>query len=183
MNDEADWIKYRDQICYPIEKYLLGYSVQNKERLISAILRNAFTNEPIDFIDRLKEISMDKSLETIGDFVLDYAIIENFPKKERSKPKDVDDYRQFYGNNLTLFQFSMNCIHLEKFVLWGSDEDKNRIWDQPMTTHKKILADHFEMLVGVVYLEKGIDGVKEFLGKHNFFESIDKFDKIQNREN
>jgi len=36
------------------------------------------------------------------------------------------------------------------------------------------LADRFEMLVAVIYLEKGIDAVKEFLLKHHFFEEIDR---------
>jgi ribonuclease III len=178
MNDDADWITYRDQICYPVERYLLGYSVQNKERLISAILRNAFTNEPTDFVDRLREISMDKSLETIGDFVLDYAIIDTFPKKEHSSPKEIDDLRTFYSNNPTLQRFSKNCIHLQNFILWGPDERRREIWDQPETI---VLADHFEMLIGVVYLEKGIEGVKEFLSKHHFVESIDNFNKTKNR--
>jgi hypothetical protein len=30
------------------------------------------------------------------------------------------------------------------------------------------------MLIGVIYLENGIDAVKEFLKKHKFFEAIDK---------
>jgi len=177
MNDEAGWIKYREQICYPVERYLLGYSVQNKERLISAILRNAFTNEPTDFIDRLKEISMYKSLETIGDFVLDYAIIDTFPEKEYSSPKEIDDLRTFYSKNDTLQRFSKNCIHLQNFILWGPDERSRLVWNQPKTT---LLADHFEMLIGVIYREKGAGGVKEFLNKHSFFEKIDNFDKIQN---
>lgn len=179
MNDEADWITYRDQICYPVERYLLGYSVQNKERLISAILRNAFTNEPTDFKDRLKEISMYKSLETIGDFVLDYAIIDTFPEKEYSSPKEIDDLRTFYSNNDTLQRFSKNCIRLQNFILWGPDERSRLIWNQPKTL---ILADHFEMLIGVIYREKGVEGVKEFLNKHNFFKSIDNFEKLSKGE-
>jgi len=86
MNDESEWITYRDQVCYPIEKYLLGYSVRDKERLISAIISNAFLNEKVDF-EQLKKIHMDKSLETIGDFVLDYAILDNFPKKNTHPPR------------------------------------------------------------------------------------------------
>ncbi len=169
MEDTPAWIDYRDKICYPVEKYLLGYSVRNKERLISAIISNAFTNEKVDF-EQLKKIPMDESLETIGDFVLDYAIVENFPKKENSTPKEVNDFREFYGNNETLHWFSKNCIHLHNFILWGPDERKREIWNQLET---KILADRFEMLVAVIYLEKGIDAVKEFLKKHRFFEEID----------
>ena len=40
-----------------------------------------------------------------------------------------------------------------------------------------ILADRFEMLIAVIYLEDEIDAVKKFLKKHKFFQEIDKFKK------
>ena len=61
-----------------------------------------------------------------------------------------------------------------KFYSLGPDERKQQKWDQPSTD---ILADRFEMLIGVIYLEKGIEAVKKFLNKQNFFQSIDKFKK------
>ena len=173
MDDIADWITYRDEICYPVERYLFGFAVRNKERLISAIISNAFLNVLVDF-EQLRKIPVDKSLETIGDFVLDYAIIENFPKKERTSPKEINDFREFYGKNETLHRFAKNCIHLQNFILWGPDEREKEIWNQPTT---EILADRFEMLIAVIYLEKGIDAVKEFLQKHRFFKEIDKMNK------
>jgi dsRNA-specific ribonuclease len=33
------------------------------------------------------------------------------------------------------------------------------------------------MLIGVIYLEKGIEAVKAFLEKHQFFHEIDSFRK------
>ena len=173
MDDTADWSIYRDEICYPVERYLLGFAVRNKERLISAIISNAFLNVLVDF-EQLRKIPVDKSLETIGDFVLDYAIIENFPKKESTSPKEINDFREFYGKNETLHRFAKNCIHLQNFILWGPDEREKEIWNQPTT---EILADRFEMLIAVIYLEKGIDAVKEFLQKHTFFKEIDKMNK------
>jgi ribonuclease III len=170
MENTTEWINYRDEICYPVEKYLLGYSVQNKERLISAIISNAFINEKVEF-EQLTKIPADKSLETIGDYVLDYAIIENFPKKESATPQEINDFRVFYGKNETLHWFSKNCLHLQNFILWGPDERSQKKWDLPTTT---ILADRFEMLIGVIYLEHGIDAVKDFLKKQKFFEEINK---------
>jgi dsRNA-specific ribonuclease len=174
MEDTPEWISYRDRICYPVERYLLGYAVRNKERLISAIISNALRNEGVEF-EQLKKIPADTSLETIGDFVLDYVIIENFATKDQHTAKEIDDFRQLYGNNETLQLFSKNCIHLQNFILWGPDERKQQKWDQPTTV---ILANRFEMLIAVIYLEKGIDAVKEFLKKHNFFEEIDKIKNI-----
>jgi len=175
MEDTADWISYRDKICYPVERYLLGYAVRNKERLVSAIISNALLNEKVEF-EQLKKIPADTSLETIGDFVLDYVIIENFATKDQHTAKEIDDFRQLYGNNETLQLFSKNYIHLQNFILWGPDERKQQKWDQPTTV---ILANRFEMLIAVIYLEKGIDAVKEFLKKHNFFEEIEKIKNIQ----
>jgi len=169
METAADSKTYLEMICYPAEKYLIGYAVRDKERLISAILSNALLNEPVGF-EQLRKIQVDKSLETIGDCVLDFVIIDNFATKERYSAQDIDDFRQWYGNNENLQYFAKNCIHLYTYILWGPDERKQHIWDQPTTV---ILADRLEMLIGVLYLENGIGAVKEFLQKHHFFEELD----------
>jgi ribonuclease-3 len=108
-------------------------------------------------------------LETIGDYVLDFVIIDNFAAKERHTAKEIDDFRQWYGKNENLQYFSKICLQLQNYILWGPDERKQKKWEQPTT---EILADRFEMLIGVIYLETGIEGVKEFLKKHKFFEEI-----------
>ena len=163
--DAAGPDPYLGRICYPVERYLLGYPVRNKERLISAIISNALLNEPVGF-EQLSTIHVDKSLETIGDFILDFVIIDNFATKDRYTAQQIDDFRQWYGNNENLQYFAKNCLHLQNYILWGPDERKQQKWDQPTTV---ILADRFEMLVAVIYLEKGIDAVKEFLHKASFF--------------
>ncbi len=174
MENTIEWINYRDKICYPVEKYLLGYSVQNKERLITAIISNAFINEKVEFA-QLKKIPVDTSLETMGDFVLDFVIFDHFALRDHYTSKEIDDFRQFYGGNKTLHWFSKKCLHLQNFILWGPDERNQKKWDQPTTD---ILADRFEMLIGVIYLEKGTEAVKEFLKKHKFFPETDKIKKL-----
>jgi dsRNA-specific ribonuclease len=177
MEAASDSNTYLNMICYPVEKYLIGYAIRDKERLISAILSNALLNEPVGF-EQLKKIQVDKSLETIGDCVLDFVIIDNFATKERYTAQDIDDFRQWYGNNENLQYFAKTSIHLHTYILWGPDERKQQIWDQPRTV---ILADRFEMLIAVIYLEKGIDAVKEFLQKHHFFEELDTIDRSKAR--
>ncbi len=171
MEKNTEWATYLHEICFPVEKLLLGYPVQNKERLVSAIISNAFLNEKIRF-DQLRKIPEDKSLATLGDYVLDFAIMEHFSRKENTTPKEINDFREFYGNNEILQWFSEERIRLQNVILWGSDEKNKHVWNQPATI---ILADRFEMLIGIIYLEKGIGGVKAFLEKHNFFPEIDKF--------
>ena len=170
MKDATDSDTYLAKICYPVERYLIGFAVRNKERLISAIISNALLNEPVGF-EQLRTIHVDKSLETIGDFILDFVIIDNFATKDQYTAQQIDDFRQWYGNNESLQYFAKNCIRLQNYILWGPDERNQQKWDQPTTI---ILADRFEMLIAILYLEKGIDAVKEFLKKHRFFEEIDK---------
>ena len=66
MENATDKKTYLDTICYPVERYLIGYAVRNKELLIRAIISNALLNEPVGFAP-LRNIHVDKSLETIGD--------------------------------------------------------------------------------------------------------------------
>ena len=177
MEAAADPNTYLEMICYPVEKYLIGYAIRDKERLISAILSNALLNEPAGF-EQLKKIQVDKSLETIGDCILDFVIIDNFATKERYTAQEIDDFRQWYGNNENLRYFARTSIHLHTYILWGPDERKQQIWDQPGTV---VLADRFKMLIAVIYLEKGIGAVKEFLQKHHFFEEPDTIDRSKAR--
>jgi dsRNA-specific ribonuclease len=170
MDDTTDPLSYLDRICYPIERYLIGHRLQNKELLISAIISTALLNEPVGF-EQLEKIPVDMSLETIGDVILDFVIIDAFAQEGRYTAKEIDDFRQWYANTVNLHSFSRDRLHLQNYILWGPDERKRQIWNQPSTT---ILADRLEMLLAVIYLEKGIDAVKEFLGKHHFFEEIDR---------
>jgi dsRNA-specific ribonuclease len=173
MEDTAGWTDYKNRICYPVERYLFGFAVKDKERLISAIISNAFLNEKIEY-EQLRKIPVDMSLETIGDFVLDFVIIDNFALEGKYSAKEIDDFRQFYGGNDALHAFAKNRIRLQYFILWGPDEWKRAIWDLPGT---RILADRFEMLIAVIYLEKGVDAVRGFLNKHNFFKAIETIKK------
>ena len=173
MEESAGWTDYQNKICYPVERYLFGFAVRDKERLISAIISNAFLNEKTEY-EQLKKIPADPGLETIGDFVLDFVIIDNFALEGRYSAKEIDDFRQFYGGNDALHAFAKNRIRLHSFILWGPDEWKRKIWDLPGT---RILADRFEMLVAVIYLEKGVDGVKAFLDRKRFFEEVDTIRK------
>lgn len=173
MDDSDGWTEYKNRLCYPVEQYLLGFPVQDKERLISAIISNAFLNEKTEF-EELKKIPADPSLETIGDFVLDFVIIDNFAADGHHTAQEIDDLRQFYGGNTALHFFAKNGIRLQSFIIWGPDEWRRKIWDIPGT---RILADRFEMLVAVIYLEKGIGAVREFLHTHDFFRKVAELKK------
>jgi dsRNA-specific ribonuclease len=168
--DAADYDACLAKIGYPVERYLIGYPVRNKECLISAIISNALPDEPAGF-EYLTKIPVDTSLETIGDVILNFVIIDNFATKDQYSAQQIDDLRLWYGNDEHLQIFAKNCLHLQNYILWGPIERKHQIWDQPPAV---ILADRFGMLVAVLSLEQGIGAVKEFLNKHHLFEEIDR---------
>ena len=62
----------------------------------------------------------------------------------------INGHREWYSQNEILQEFSQNCIILQNYVVWGTDEFDKKIWSQSTT---KILADCFEALVGAVYKE------------------------------
>lgn len=169
MDDMRDWTDYRDRICYPAETFLLKFPFKDKERLISAIISNAFLNEDAPF-EQLRALHEEHSLATLGDYVLDYAIIANFPTNDIATPQKINDFRERYGNNTTLHRYARDCLHLQEYILWGPDQRTKKIWNQDSTC---MLADRLEMLIGAIYLEKGLNGVLEFLATHRFFERID----------
>ncbi len=170
MEERAGWTEYQKMICYPVERYLLGFAVRDRARLISAIISNAFLNEKIEF-EELRKIPADPSLETIGDFVLDFVIIDHFAREGKYTAQEIDGFRQFYGNNDTLHAFARDVLSLHTFIVWGPDEWKRSIWDVPGT---RILADRFEMIIAVIYLERGVEAVHDFLQNRHFFPEIGK---------
>jgi hypothetical protein len=89
-------VDYREKIWYPVEWDLPGYPVRNKEHLVSAI-SNALVNEHAGF-EQLKKIPVDKSLETIGDFILDVVIIDNFAPKEQYTVRQTGARMNSSGN-------------------------------------------------------------------------------------
>jgi len=168
MGQQTSWTEYRDRVCYPVERYLLGYAVWDKERLFSAIMSRAFANEPGE-LGQFPKIPIDTGLGTKGDFVLDFAIFHKFAEKAGT-PKEINHLREFYGQNKVLHAFSKNILRLQNFILWGDDEQKRKVWDES----GEVLAEYFEKLIAVIYLEQGIDAVTEFLDTYHFFGEIEK---------
>jgi hypothetical protein len=116
MTDPMTWEQYRDTLCQPIENELFGFSVQNKDRLIRAIISNARSEVEVTF-PLMKQYKMDSSLETKGDCILDFAIFDHFAHDENYTAQQLDDFRQHYGKNRTLQIFSREILKLYKYIL------------------------------------------------------------------
>ena len=169
-----------------VEEILLPITFNSKDLLIQALMRTAKLGQiqqakkhlSEDVIKKYSRIGSQDGLDTIGDIVLDYAIIKRCTKPN-SSPKEVNDAREKYGKNCNIQQFSKECIQLQNWVIWGSDEWRTNRWRLPHNT--TVLAKCFEALIGALYLDQGdeeqnkLKKVEEFLNYIHFFEKINKF--------
>jgi len=177
-----DWKEILEKNCTDIEHDILGFTFNDRNLLMRALLRKAAYKDQ-NFPVGLKENRFQNGLDTFGDKFLDFAIfdhfIDNFLSGNTSE-KMINGHREWYSQNVILQKFSLNCITLQNYVVWGIDEFDKKIWDQPST---KILADCFEALVGAIYKDQGMEGVKKMLEKIDFFEKIDelRFNKGQKK--
>ena len=149
----SDWKNYKKNICERIEEKVLGFSINDKKILISAILSEAYLNEKNDYNEQLKKIGVDKSLETIGDYVLDFVIvIDHFAKNSQYTPKQLDDFRQWYGKNSNLHKFSKETLHLQDFILWVLmnllRKNGTRHRQRCLLTDLKCSSERFILIVG-----------------------------------
>jgi dsRNA-specific ribonuclease len=181
------WKAIIDEKCSTIESEILGFSFHDRSLLVRALLRKSAYNHE-DFPPDCRINGFQKGLDTFGDMVLDFAIFDHFSDiflHYENMNKDllrgsINGYREWYSKNDVLEDFSLHCIALHKYMIWGTDEFDKKIWDQATT---KILADSFEALVGAVYKDQGLDGVKNLLINIGYYEKIDqlRFQKCQKK--
>jgi len=167
------WKEFVKEKSHPIEE-LLGKRFKKRELLIRALTRNAVLNEETD-PPELRANGSQIGLNTIGDTVLDFVIIDHFldqavESRMGCSPEKLTELRKFYGNNPALHKFAKKSVKLQEDIIWGPDEITRKVWDDPKT---ELLADCFEALLGAIYLDKGLDGVKLFIEKIRFFKNMD----------
>ncbi|MDD1660343.1 MAG: ribonuclease III domain-containing protein [Methanomicrobiales archaeon] len=175
----SPWSKYVKEKSSQVENKFLGERFHDRLLLIRALTRNAKLNEEIEFPE-LKANGSQVGFDTIGDTILDFTIIDHFSQgskkfeRIRCSPEQLNDLREFYGNNLILHKFAKNSLKLQDYIIWGSDEKARKTWNDQRTD---LLADCFEALLGAIYLDKGIKGVMKFMQKNQFFQNIDKISR------
>jgi len=172
------WKTILDKNCNAIEREVLGFSFHDRNLLVRALLRKA-AHKHKDFPPDYKKNGHQIGLDTFGDKVLDFAIydhfIDSFLRCEITEKKKIrgiiNGYREWYSQNEILEEFSLRCITLQEYVIWGTDEFDKKIWIQPKT---KMLADCFEALVGAVYKDRGLSGGRDLLEHTGYYEKIDR---------
>lgn len=135
---------------------ILGITFDNKDLLIQAFCHRSYVNENPDF-----HLSHNERLEFLGDAVLELVVTEylyrHFSKKNEG---ELTNYRAALVNSKRL-SIVANRLRFNDFLLLSKGEQK-----ETGKARQYILANTFEALIGAIYLDKGYQVCRHFIGKN-----------------
>lgn len=94
-------------------------------------------------------------LEFLGDAVLELISSDYIYKTENLKEGEMSKKRSLYVCENALYEYSKE-LNLVDYILVGNSITK---------ANKTVIADVFEAVIGAMYLEKGLDAVRNFFNK------------------
>jgi ribonuclease-3 len=143
----------------------MGYSFKKKDLLLQALTHSSYAYEIQD--DGLKD---NEVLEFLGDSILGFIIAEYlyFSNPDISEG-ELSKLKSAVASTLALNKLARK-IHLYKRIQLGKGEEKSG-----GRKKRTILAGTYEAVVAAVYLDGGLDAVKNFLTPHldAFFKKVD----------
>ena len=126
----------------------LGIEIKNKELLTTALTHSSYSNEcGGENYERL---------EFLGDSVLQLIMSEYFYKNHDLSEGDMSKTRASYVCENALYEYSKK-INLIPYVRVGHGLDH--------TENETIIADVFEAVLAVIYLDKGFDVARDYVYK------------------
>lgn len=132
-----------------IEK-IIGYAFKDTKLLERAFVHSSYANEKgVESYDRM---------EFLGDGVLGLIIAEMLYFKGEDEGNMTEKRSRIVSTKP--LEESIETLGLEQFMLFGAGEKKQR------HTHRKVLADLFEAIIGAIYLDGGYDHAKKFVLTH-----------------
>ena len=124
----------------------LGININDEKLLLCALTHSSYSNE--------HGTTNYERLEFLGDAVLELITSEYFFLNTKYNEGEMSKIRASYVCEEALFHYAKD-IDLEKYILVGHGQEKN--------VNSTIIADVFESLLAVIYLENGLDVVKKFV--------------------
>lgn len=142
----------------------LKNNFKKQELFDQAFIHRSYLNEIKDKTKR-KNFTSNERLEFLGDSVISFLTSEFLYKK----------FPKFYEGNLTNLRSSLvktqtlakiaSSLNLGHYLKLSQGEKQTTGKDNP-----SLLADAFEALIGALFLDRGIEKVREFLDKTLFME-------------
>ena len=130
-----------------LKKY--GIDINNKTLLNEALTHSSYSNEH-------KGIKNYERLEFLGDAVLELIISEYLYNNYNLKEGEMTKVRASFVCEKALDKYSSD-IGLHKYIKVGMGQINN--------INEAIVADVFESVLAVIYLEKGFNTAKEYIYK------------------
>lgn len=129
-----------------LEKY--GIKIKNQDLLEAALTHTSYSNEH-DAVNY-------ERLEFLGDAVLELVTSEYFFLNTDYNEGDMSKIRASYVCEEALDAYAEK-INLKNYIRVGKGQEKN--------INKTIVADVFESVLAVIYLDNGLEVVKDFIYK------------------
>lgn len=134
-----------------IEDLLEKFNIETDKRslYVTAFTHTSYANEE-------KTTSYER-LEYLGDAVLELIMSEYLYKNLDTKEGEMTKLRSHYVCENALYEYSIR-LGLNECLLLGHGEE-----DSGGKFRKAIVADIFESFIGAMFLDKGLDKVKNFI--------------------
>lgn len=134
------------------------------------LLNVAFTHPTFVFENRGKNFESNQRLEFLGDAVLGMVVAQYLYETFEEEPEGtLTKMRAAVVCEATLARIAKN-LELGQYLSLGKGEELTGGRDRSSS-----LADAFEALIGALYLDQGIEKVKEFL-RDNLLNELDKYE-------
>lgn len=120
-----------------------GITIKNEKLLKEALTHSSYSNEHGG--------TCYERLEYLGDAVLEIVCSEYLYKNTNNPEGEMSRLRSLYVCENALYEYSKS-INLKDYILLGNGIDE---------ANKTIIADVFEAVMAVIYLESGLSTVKK----------------------
>lgn len=135
---------------------ILGLKFNDHHLLETAFIHRSYLNEKPNF-----ELPSNERLEFLGDAVLQLIVSEYLYKTYPAEPEgNLTNFRASIVNAKTLSEVSAE-IGLGRFLKLSRGEEVSGGRDRPY-----LLANTFESLLGVIYLDLGLESARQFIHRY-----------------
>ena len=134
-----------DRMKNIFKKY--GIIINNEELLLTALTHSSYSNE--------HEGTCYERLEYLGDATLEIVCSDYLYNNTEESEGEMSRLRRLYVCENALYEYSKELDYVKHIRLGNGITEAN----------KTIIADVFEALIAVVYLESGLDSVKKIFNE------------------
>lgn len=153
MTDTADIEKSLEKL-----EALIGVTFVDRIHLLTAVTHRSYLNE-----HKEAKQGHNERYEFLGDAVLELVITDFLFNKYPEKPEgELTAIRAALVNTVSLSEVASK-LDLSEFLLLSKGEEKDT-----GRARQYILANTFESIIGSIYIDRGYETAKEFIGRNLF---------------